>query len=124
MEIQEKVAYLKGLTEGMSLDPQAKETKLLAAVTDILDAMAKEIRRLDDSDDVLHNMLEDLSDELLDLTEDLEDEEAEETLYEILCPSCDKETVIDEDMLDNGEMICPHCGEDLEFDAGDEGEEP
>ena len=62
MEIQEKVAYLRGLTEGLSLDPQAKETKLLAAVTDILDAVAKEIKRLDDSDDALHNMLEDLTD--------------------------------------------------------------
>ena len=43
MEITEKVAYLKGLAEGMELDTEKKEGKLLAAIIDVLDDIALEI---------------------------------------------------------------------------------
>ena len=44
MEITEKVAYLKGLAEGLALDAEAnKESKLIAAMIDILDDIALEI---------------------------------------------------------------------------------
>ena len=36
MEITEKVAYLKGLAEGMELDTEKKEGKLLSAIIDVL----------------------------------------------------------------------------------------
>lgn len=45
MEITEKVAYLKGLAEGMELDTEKKEGKLLAAIIDVLDDIALEIDR-------------------------------------------------------------------------------
>ena len=37
MNISEKVAYIKGLSEGLSLDETTKEGKLIAAIIDILD---------------------------------------------------------------------------------------
>mgnify|MGYP000736459654 FL=1 len=37
MEISEKVAYLKGLAEGLALDSDTKEGKLIAAIIDVLD---------------------------------------------------------------------------------------
>ena len=37
MEISEKVAYLKGLAEGLALDTDTKEGKLLTAIIDVLD---------------------------------------------------------------------------------------
>ena len=40
MEITEKVAYLKGLAEGMELDTEKKEGKLLAAIIDVLDDLS------------------------------------------------------------------------------------
>ena len=43
MTISEKVAYLKGLAEGMELDTEKKEGKLLAAIIDVLDDIALEI---------------------------------------------------------------------------------
>ncbi len=43
MEITEKVAYLKGLAEGLGLDAQTKEGKILQTVIDVLDDMALEI---------------------------------------------------------------------------------
>ena len=42
MEISEKVAYLKGLAEGLDLDTESKEGKLIAAIIDVLDDMALE----------------------------------------------------------------------------------
>ena len=48
MEITEKVAYLKGLAEGMELDTEKKEGKLLAAIIDVLLRLgATEVNLLD-----------------------------------------------------------------------------
>ena len=47
MEITEKVAYLKGLMEGMELDTEKKEGKLLAAIIDILDDSFKFVKEND-----------------------------------------------------------------------------
>ena len=37
MEITERVAYLKGLAEGMELNTDKREGKLLAAIIDVLE---------------------------------------------------------------------------------------
>ena len=44
MEILEKVAYLKGLAEGLGLDTEKREGKLLSVIIDVLEDMALEIR--------------------------------------------------------------------------------
>ena len=43
MEMIEKVAYLKGLAEGLALDTDTKEGKLIAAIIDVLDDIALEM---------------------------------------------------------------------------------
>ena len=48
MEISEKVAYLKGLAEGLNLDTDSKEGKLIAAIIDVLDDMAEKFAEIDD----------------------------------------------------------------------------
>ena len=48
MEISEKVAYLKGLAEGLALDTDTKEGKLLTAIIDVLDDMAEKFVDLED----------------------------------------------------------------------------
>ena len=48
MEISEKVAYLKGLAEGLNLDTDSKEGKLIAAIIDVLDDMAEKFAEVDD----------------------------------------------------------------------------
>ena len=35
------------------------------------------------------------------------------------CPCCEEEVVFDEDVLADGEVVCPNCGERLEFDLSD-----
>ena len=43
MEITERVAYLKGLAEGMELNTDKREGKLLAAIIDVLEDIALEL---------------------------------------------------------------------------------
>ena len=131
MEITEKVAYLKGLMEGMELDTEKKEGKLLAAIIDVLDDIALEIEDLKDYTDELGEGLDAVSDDLEDVEdllfdEDEEDDEYEEEdfdeldededCYATTCPTCEEEIFFDESILADGEVICPNCGEKLEFD--------
>ena len=103
MEITEKVAYLKGLMEGMELDTEKKEGKLLAAIIDILDDIALEIEDLKDYADELGEGLDAVSDDLEDVEdvlfededEDEEDDEADdfdddEDCYATTCPTCEE----------------------------------
>ena len=48
MTISEKVAYLKGLAEGLALDTESKEGKLIAAIIDVLDDMSGKFEDLED----------------------------------------------------------------------------
>ena len=58
MGISEKIAYLKGLMEGMNVDTESNEGKLFAAVVDVLDEIALEV--------------EDLTDEVMELGDGLD----------------------------------------------------
>ena len=46
MGISEKVAYLKGLMEGMNLNADSNEGKLFLAIADVLDEIALEVEDL------------------------------------------------------------------------------
>ena len=125
MEITEKVAYLKGLVEGMELNTDKKEGKLLAAIIDVLDDIALEIEDIKDEQAELADGLDAVSDDLSEVEEALyemddDDEELDDAEYfETTCPVCQEEIVFDEDTLDSGEIRCPNCGEKLEFDLSD-----
>ena len=139
MEITEKVAYLKGLAEGMELDTDKKEGKLLAAIIDVLDDMALEIEDLKDAQEELGDGLDAVSDDLEDVEdvvfgEDDEDDEDEddyeydeldedEDCYATTCPTCEETIYFDESVLEDGQVICPNCGEKLEFDLSSIDEE-
>ena len=128
MEITEKVAYLKGLAEGLTLDTETKEGKILTAMIDILDDMALEIEDLKDSQTELEDGLDAVSDDLEDVEnivyeddEDMEDEEDDdsEDCYATTCPNCEETIYFDDSILEEGEVVCPNCGEKLEFDVSD-----
>lgn len=129
MEITEKVAYLKGLVEGMELDTEKKEGKLLAAIIDVLDDIALELEDMKDYADELGDGLDAVSDDLEDVEdvvfgedEDDEDEyeeedgDEDEECYATTCPTCEETIYFDDSILSDGEVICPNCGEKLEFD--------
>ncbi len=43
-------------------------------------------------------------------------------MYDVTCPVCGTEITLDEEMLAEGSIDCPGCGETLEFDLQDEDE--
>ena len=133
MEITEKVAYLKGLAEGLGLDAETKEGKIISVIIDILDDMALEMEDLKDGQAELGEGLDAVSDDLEDVEdilygeddedydedEDEEDEEDSEDCYATTCPNCEETIYFDESILEDGQVICPNCGEKLEFELGD-----
>lgn len=125
MDLSEKVAYLKGLQEGLHLNANAPETKLFEQISDILgdlsdtlESLAQEHQDLSDRVDEIDMDLGDL--ETLDLTGDTEPEDDDSADYEVECPKCGEKISFDEAMLDKGGIQCPNCGTELEFDLGDE----
>ena len=132
MGITEKVAYLRGLADGLGIDDATKEGKLLAAIIDVLDDMALEIEDMQEVQLELSEGLDAVSDDLEDVEdivyedwdeeeddedeEDEEEEEESEDCYATTCPTCEEEIFFDESILNDGEVICPNCGERLEFD--------
>ena len=128
MGISEKVAYLKGLMEGLNIDEQTNEGKLFTAIVDVLDEIALEIEDLTDEvmelGDGLHVVSDDLSDveDIVyddDDDDDDDDEDEEEECYATTCPECEEEIYFDDTVLEDGALLCPNCGAKLEFDLSD-----
>ncbi len=124
MGVSEKVAYLKGLLEGLKLDGDSDSVKVFRAIVDVLDEVALEIKdltdevmELGDGLDVLSDDLEDVEDVLFD--EEDEEDDGDEPVYATTCPECEEEILFDETYLEDGAITCPNCGAKLEFDAGD-----
>lgn len=125
MTTLERVAYLKGLADGMKMDDSTNEGKLLLNIIGVLEDMAGDMASLEEDLEGLADQVDEIDDDLAFLEEvayedededgDLDDEE----LYEVECPSCGDIICIDEEMLDEGEIDCPSCGEKLEFDLED-----
>ena len=126
MEITEKVAYLKGLAEGLGLDGSTKEGKILSVMIDVLDDIALELQDLQDAQEEMEEGLDAVSEDLSDVEsllfesddedEDEEEDEDDESVYETTCPNCEEEIYFDESILEDGYVECPNCGEKLEFD--------
>lgn len=121
MEITEKVAYIKGLIEGLGLNDSTKEGKVLLAMIDLLDDIALSVSDLEDSMDLMGEQLDALDEDMEEIYDDCfggddDYDDFEGELYEVTCPACGETVCVDEDMLDEGEIDCPNCGEPLEFD--------
>ena len=126
MGISEKVAYLKGLMEGLNIDEQTNEGKLFTAIVDVLDEIALEIEdltdevmELGDGLDVVSDDLGDVEDIVYDDDDDDDDDDEEEECYATTCPECEEEIYFDDTVLEDGTLLCPNCGAKLEFDLSD-----
>ena len=62
--ITEKVSYLKGLADGMKIDPATNEGKLLIEIINVLSEIAGDIEYLEDSQDELFDRVFDLQDDV------------------------------------------------------------
>ena len=147
--MKEKAAYLKGLIDGLGIDENTKEGKVIKAMSELLSEMAETVDSIDEDVTHAYDQINDLSEELEDLEADLyEDEDAEdeeddsddeteadddddnadvagEPYYEVACPACGKTVYVSEDDLDAGEANCAHCGVTFEvaLEGGDDDQE-
>ena len=147
MTISEKSAYLKGLMDGLKLNTESDEGKMIAAIVDLLGDLTRKVTDIEDTtiaiSDELDEIEEDLDaieDYILDEDEDDfddeddydfddEDEEYDDegfdfgdedsTIYEVEC-ACGNIVDFDEETLEAGSIICPNCGETLEFTTEDD----
>ena len=118
----EKVAYIRGLAEGLELDDSKKEVKVLNAIIDLLDDLAMSLADLEDGYSDMADQLDAVDEDLGSLEDDFygddeDDEDDEDTCYyELTCPNCHETICLSEDIIEDGQMDCPNCGETLEFD--------
>lgn len=122
MTVTEKVAYLKGLAEGMGIAEDSKEGKLLKAVMDVLADLAVSVEDLEDYTAELTEQVDAIDEDLDALESDFYDDDDcccgdDEEYYDVSCPNCDEEFCIDEETLLEGSIECPNCGEKIEFDT-------
>lgn len=142
MTIVEKAAYLKGLTEGLGVEPDSRDGKLWGALTDLLSDIAHTLEEHEAGLDAHEETLDDVYEQLIYLQEvtlpteeltDYDDEDYEfdddedESLYK---PSLRlyeaEEEEDDEEQADGDEELdydgvlydvtCPGCGETITFD--------
>ena len=126
MTISEKVAYLKGLAEGLNLDVEkSKEGKLISVMIGILEELAMSVEDLEENALNLGEEIDVLSDDLADVEsvvfedeENDEDEEDEDDYFE--CPNCEEPIVIDDKALAEGEVECPNCQTKFSLDLSDD----
>ena len=64
MTTSEKVAYLKGLADGLGLDKENKQDKLLSAIIDVLETIALDIEDLEENALDLGEEIDAISDDL------------------------------------------------------------
>ena len=151
MTISEKAAYLKGLMEGLNLDTEAAEGKMIAAMVDLLGDVTKKLTAVEDTTIAISDELDEIEEDLdaiedfimdedddydyddeddddyeYDDDEDFDDEgfdfgDEDSTIYEVEC-ACGEIIDFDEEVLEKGSMICPNCGETLEFTTEDDEE--
>ena len=127
MTISEKVAYLKGLAEGMNLDTEkSKEGKLISVMIGILEEVGLSIEDLEENALALGEEIDVLSDDLADVEsvvyddEDSEDEDEDEDFFEVECPNCEEPLIIDDEALAAGEIQCPNCETRFALDLSDD----
>lgn len=132
MTITEKVAYLKGLMEGLELDATGKEGKMFKAIVDVLDDIALSVTDLEDDLAELSDQVDEIDEDLSEVEDEVFGDEDEccdcddddcdccdcddDDFYEVTCAKCGETTYITGAILDEGKMECPNCGEELEFD--------
>ena len=138
MENIEKVAYLRGMLEGMKFDADSDMGKIVLKLIDIVDDLAHDLTDAEERADVMADYIDELDHDLgevegyvygddCDCCDDDDcdcccDDDDDDDLYELECPNCGDKIYITEDML-NGSIECPNCNtkiDDIEVEDEDE----
>jgi len=147
MTISEKAAYLKGLMDGLNLDTEKAEGKMISAIVELLADVTKKLTDVEDTTIAISDELDEIEEDLDAIEDyimddedddyddededDYDDEDYEEgfdfgdedsIIYEVKC-ACGNVIDFDEETLEEGSIVCDQCGETLEFSLEDEDED-
>lgn len=131
--IIEKAAYLKGLADGLALDKNTTEGKLIGALIDLVGDLANAQNETDDDLQYLNDYIEEIDEDLGALEKDVYDIDDDDCCccddddcdccdddeeYEVTCPSCGEKIVFDGSISDD-DLVCPNCKEKILCDCDD-----
>lgn len=134
MTLSEKSAYLKGLMDGLNIDKETADGKMIAGIVDLLQEITDSITDLEENAIAVSDELDEIEENLDAIEDYLMDEEDDETgsdftgddgedfdydedtMYEVTCPKCGEVIEVDEETILNESIDCPKCGEPLEFE--------
>ena len=123
--ITDRTSYLRGLAEGLTIDKEKAENKLMLEMLAVMEEMAQKIVEVDDDldelDEYVASMESDLSDVEDMLYADVDDEEAddedgdeEDEEITVNCPHCSKEFTIQAGEINfDDDVVCPACGKSI-----------
>lgn len=135
MTISEKVAYIQGLFDGLKLDGEKSgEARILSEMLDVLKEVGQRLEDMDGVMDEFDEELDSLSDDVATLEDavydgeddwdDLDDlDEDDEDFFEIPCPACGEDLIVDDEVLEAGVVDCPACGGKFALSLEDEEDE-
>ena len=127
MNTLEKLAYLKGLVEGLALDETKKDTKVIYNLISLLEDVVQSVVTLQDGFSEIQQQIDAVDEDLGSIEKELYEDDccscddkvcgsADEIYYEVTCPTCGDSIHLDEETISQCEIDCPNCGEKLEFD--------
>ncbi len=126
-ELKEKVVYLQGLAQGMELDENSKEAKLIKSMLDVMADMADAVEEMSDDLDEVYDFVDEMDDDLAEVEDavfgdddecdddecDCDDCDCDDDDYvEVTCPNCHETVCFSSDILDADEpieVVCPVC---------------
>lgn len=121
--LQEKVSYIRGLADGLGIDAEEKQGRVLLKMLELLEDIVDSVEDNEATVTELNESVESLSEDLAELEDHVYGSDGMDT--EIRCPHCGEMVYLDTDSPfdEDGEPICPHCRALLLGDDDDEDEE-
>ena len=143
MTLTEKAAYIKGLAEGLKLDTESAEGKLISALIDMVTELASAQSDTDEDLEYLNDYIEEIDEDLGSLEEEFYDCcgddcdcddcdcdcddcdcdcdcDCDDESFEITCPNPEcGETIVFDGEVDPEDLVCPACGEKLVCECED-----
>ncbi|KDR93995.1 hypothetical protein SAMN02745945_00675 [Peptoclostridium litorale DSM 5388] len=111
--IYEKLAYIKGLSDGLDIKEDTKEAKLLLSIVDMLEDFVDIFADIQENQEELEEYIESIDEDIADIEDEMlrfEDEDDFNTV-EIVCPNCGETIYVDEGLMCDKdiEIVCPNC---------------
>ncbi len=127
-DLTNRAAYLKGLADGMKLDCDSNEGKLLNEIIALLGDITSEIEMIDDEQGFIADKIDDIDESIDILCEEVfedeiyeyDDDEDEE--FAIKCEKCGQDVFLSYEDLEYDDLACPYCNEPIEIDFVCDGE--